>query len=111
MPLAASGDQQMTLRRAPNIWAFVVLGGVLGIVVGLLVGVAGAGNAQVTDSAVVLFMVSVCTVLGLGAGAVAALVLDRISVARARPVTARVLDDDVPTGTPEDAPRPNDPQA
>ena len=46
MPLAASGSQQMTLRRAPNIWAFVLLGGVLGAVVGVLVGLSGGGSAD-----------------------------------------------------------------
>ncbi len=94
MPLAASGTQPMTLRRAPNIWAFVVLGGVLGVVLGLLVGLLGAGSAQFTPGAVVMFMVSVFAILGLAAGAAAALVLDRISVARARAVTTEVVDGD-----------------
>lgn len=126
MPLAASGSQQMTLRRAPNIWAFVLLGGVLGAVVGVLVGLTGEGGAQFTEGAVTMFMVSVCTVLGLGAGAVVALVLDRVSVARARPVTTEVVDADrrrdadtgaehggdadAPAGEPADAPRPTDPR-
>jgi hypothetical protein len=103
----------MTLRRAPNIWAFVVLGGLLGVVAGLLVGLAGDGNAQFTQGAVVMFMVSVGAVLGLLAGAVAALVLDRISVARARAVTTEVVagDADAPApARPGDA-RSDDPQA
>ena len=113
MPLAASGTQQMTLRRAPNIWAFVVLGGLLGVVVGLLVGLAGAGNAQFTQGAVVMFMVSVGAVLGLFAGALAALVLDRISVARARAVTTEVVagGDDAPAPARPDDARSDDPQA
>ncbi len=112
MPLAASGSQQMTLRRAPNIWAFVLLGGVLGAVVGVLVGLSGGGSAEFTQGAVTLFMVSVCTVLGLAAGALVALVLDRVSVARARAVTTEVVDGDdgAPSGPPEDAPRPTDPR-
>jgi hypothetical protein len=113
VPLAASGSQQMTLRRAPNIWAFVLLGGVLGAVVGVLVGLSGGGSAEFTQGAVTLFMVSVCTVLGLAAGAVLALVLDRVSVARARAVTTEVVDgdDDAPSGAPGDAPRPTDPRS
>ncbi|KUG60778.1 hypothetical protein AVL61_13750 [Kocuria rosea subsp. polaris] len=113
MPLAAAGNQQMTLRRAPNIWAFVLLGGVLGAVVGVLVGLAGGGSAEFTQGAVTLFMVSVCTVLGLAAGAVLALVLDRVSVALARAVTTEVVDGDggAPSGAPADAPRPTDPRS
>lgn len=112
-PLTASGNQQMTLRRAPNIWAFVALGGALGAVVGVLVGLSGEGSARFTQEAVVLFMASVFTLLGLGAGAVAALVLDRISVARARPVTTEVVDGDehVPADAPADEPGPTDPRA
>ena len=91
MPLPVSGAQQMTLRRAPNVWAFVMLGGVVGIVVGILVGVLGAGNPQFTPGAVVLFMVSVFAIVGLGAGAVVALVLERISVYRAQDVTTEVV--------------------
>ena len=94
MPIAASGAQQMTLRSAPNIWAFVVLGGVLGIVVGILAGVLGAGNPQFTSGTVVLFMVSAFTIVGVGAGAVVALVLERISVSRARAVTTQVVEED-----------------
>lgn len=111
MPLAAAGEQQMTLRRAPNIWAFVVLGGVVGIVVGVLVGLAGGGNAQFTQAAVVLFMVSVFAVLGLAAGAVAALVLDRISVARARAVPTEVVDEDVVPGPRAEDPLTDDPRS
>ncbi len=113
MPLAVSGSQQMTLRRAPNIWAFVLLGGVLGAVAGVLVGLSGGGSAEFTQGAVTLFMVSVCTVLGLAAGAVLALVLDRVSVARARAVTTEVVDgdDDAPSGARADAPRPTDPRS
>ncbi|MFI7482181.1 hypothetical protein ACH9EU_07160 [Kocuria sp. M1R5S2] len=111
VPLAESGSQRMTLRRAPNVWAFVVLGGLLGALVGVLVGLSGAGNAQFTQGAVTLFMVSVFTVLGLGAGAVTALVLDRISVSRARPVTTEVVDEDTPADGSADGPRPTDPRA
>ncbi len=112
MPLAASGSQQMTLRRAPNIWAFVLLGGVLGALVGVLVGLSGGGSAGFTREAVTLFMVSVGTVLGLAAGAVVALVLDRVSVARARAVTTEVVDgeDGTPAGPAQDAPRTTDPR-
>jgi len=102
----------MTLRRAPNIWAFVVLGGVLGIVVGAVVGLAGAGNSQFTQATVVMFMVSASAVLGLALGAVVALVLDRISVARARAVTTEVVaGDDVPAAARPDDARTDDPQA
>ena len=111
VPLAASGHQQMTLRRAPNIWAFVVLGGILGAVLGVLVGLAGEGNAQYTREAVTLFWVAVCAVVGLAAGAVTALALDRISVARARPVTTEVVDEDAAADAPADGPRPADPRA
>ena len=129
MPLAASGHQQMTLRRAPNIWAFVVLGGILGAAAGVLVGLSGEGNAQYTQEAVTLFWVAVLAVAGLAAGAVTALVLDRLSLARARPVTTEVVDEPVTTETadepvstetadedaaadaPADDPRPTDPRA
>lgn len=99
MPLATSGAQRMTLRRAPNIWAFVVLGGVVGIVIGIAVGVLGAGNPQFTTGTVVLFMVSVFAIVGLGAGAVVALVLERLSVARAQAVTAEVVAEEARSGS------------
>ncbi|MEX5301799.1 hypothetical protein [Kocuria sabuli] len=110
-PLAEAGQQQMTLRRAPNIWAFVVLGGIVGIVVGVLVGLAGGGSAQFTQGTVVLFMVSVFAVLGLAAGAVVALVLDRISVARARAVTTEVVDEDAVPGPRAEDPPADDPRS
>ncbi|ALU40840.1 hypothetical protein AS188_15025 [Kocuria flava] len=98
--LAGSGTQPMLLRRAPNVWAFVVLGGLLGAAAGLAAGLLGAGSAQYTQGAVVLFMVSVGVVVGLALGAVVALVLDRISVARARAVTTEVVAGETPAGPP-----------
>lgn len=80
----------MTYRRAPKLPVFLILGGALGAVLGMLVGVLGSGNAMFTTGQVVGYMMAIFTLLGFSVGAVVALVLDRVSLKRAQEVETRV---------------------
>ncbi|NKE08611.1 MULTISPECIES: hypothetical protein [Kocuria] len=90
------GEQQqqytevMSYRRAPKLPVFLILGGALGAVVGMLVGVLGSGNAMFTTGQVVGYMIAIFTLLGFSVGAVVALILDRVSLKRAQEVQTRV---------------------
>ncbi|MDO5618583.1 hypothetical protein [Kocuria sp.] len=83
-------SETVTYRRAPKLPVFLILGGALGAVLGLFVGVFGAGNAMFTTGQVVGYMIAIFTLLGFSVGAVVALILDRMSLKRAQELDAQV---------------------
>lgn len=85
-----SSTEVMTYRRAPKLPVFLILGGAVGAIVGMLVGVLGSGNAMFTTGQVVGYMIAIFTLLGFSVGAVVALILDRSSIKRAQDVETRV---------------------
>lgn len=107
-PSPAPATRETVLyRRAPKLSVFLILGGLLGAVLGMFVGVVGPGNVMFTTGQVVGYMIVIFTILGISAGAVVALVIDRISLGRAREIDARVEThpDERPTKSPGPAAR------
>lgn len=84
--------ETLRVRRAPNLVAFLITGGVIGAVVGLIIGVVGPGSVYYTRGAVVGFFLMLFLILGATLGAVLALLLDRISLKRARETDVEVRD-------------------
>jgi len=71
-----SSQRGSGLRR-PNFFAFLLTGGLLGLVAGFLLSVLGGGDARYAASATVGFFMLICAGLGVLAGAVIAVLLDR----------------------------------
>lgn len=74
----------MTVRRAPRIVPFLVAGAVLGVLVAAIVTLAGPGSVQFDRSTVFGFFAVIFGMLGVGVGAFAAIILDRVSVRRSQ---------------------------
>ncbi|MBK4120259.1 hypothetical protein JHD97_04375 [Kocuria rhizophila] len=87
-----SETQRMTVRRAPNLVAFVAAGAGVGAIAGLLVGALGPGALAYTRAAIIGFFLMAFLILGAALGAVVGLLLDRISLRRSRQVSAEVSD-------------------
>lgn len=63
--------------RTPNFAAFLVSGGLLGLLIGFLLSVAGPGDARYDASAAVGFLGLICAGLGVLAGGVIAVLLEK----------------------------------
>lgn len=87
-----SREEKMTIRRAPNLIAFLITGALLGALAGVLLGLLGPASLYYTRSAVVGFFLVIGVIVGAGVGSAVSLVIDRVSLKRSRNVTARVND-------------------
>ena len=76
--------REITVRRAPKYVPFLILGGIVGIAVAAVIAYALPGDASYDRSAVFGFFMVLCGAGGVILGAIAALVLDRLSVKRAQ---------------------------
>lgn len=77
---------EATVRRAPKIAAFLVIGGLVGAIVAL--SLAGTEGVAGDDRGIALFVLFVfCIAAGLALGAIVALIADRVSRRRAVAVT------------------------
>lgn len=108
--------ETLRYRRAPRLPVFLILGGALGAVAGMILGVLGPGNVMFTTGQVVGYMIAIFALLGLSVGAIVALVIDRVSVRRAQEVRAHVEEQpsrhpSAPSGTDEtpELPEPGEP--
>ncbi|MFL0422033.1 MULTISPECIES: DUF2273 domain-containing protein [Kocuria] len=91
-PPSVSRTQEVTVRRAPNLLAFVATGAAVGALVGLLVGALGPGSIAYTRAAIIGFFLMMFLILGATLGAVVGLLLDRVSLKRSRNASAEVED-------------------
>lgn len=89
----------ITVRRAPKFVPFMGLGGVLGIVVAAFVAYGIPGDESFDTGAVFGFFLVSFAAGGVLLGAIAALVLDQVSVRRSR----RAVVESVPGPTEDDA--------
>ncbi|MBT2553359.1 hypothetical protein [Arthrobacter sp. ISL-5] len=76
--------REITVRRAPKYVPFLILGGIVGIAAAAVIAYALPGDPSYDRGAVFGFFMVLCGAGGVILGAIAALVLDRLSVKRAR---------------------------
>ena len=76
--------REITVRRAPKYVPFLILGGLVGIAVAAVIAYALPGNATYDPGTVFGFFMVLCGAGGVILGAIAALILDRLRVRRAR---------------------------
>lgn len=76
--------REITVRRAPKYVPFLILGGIVGMAAAAVIAYALPGDASYDRGAVFGFFMVLCGAGGVILGAIAALVLDRLSVKRAQ---------------------------
>ncbi|MFJ7751342.1 hypothetical protein ACIQXM_15470 [Arthrobacter sp. NPDC097144] len=76
--------REITVRRAPRFVPFLLLGVVLGFIAALVVAYGGPEDPTYTRSATLGFFTIMFAIPGVGLGALAALLLDWISVRKMR---------------------------
>lgn len=84
--------EEVRVRRAPKFLSFFFLGAAAGLVVAMLVNLATSANAPAGQASILGYLVVVFVVIGAGLGIGAALVIDRISIARAKTLQATKLE-------------------
>lgn len=86
--------REITIRRAPRFVPFMVLGAVAAFVVAVVMAYTGPENPQYTRESVLGFFFVILALPGVGLGSIAALILDRISVRRAKHAIVEAADDE-----------------
>jgi hypothetical protein len=92
--------RQITVRRAPKYVPFLILGGLLGVAAAAVISYGLPAHESYDPNTVFGFFMVLCSAGGVLLGAVAALLLDRLSVRRAEhAVVESVPDTETGTGT------------
>lgn len=85
-------DREVTVRRAPKIWPFLIAGALVGVLVAIIVVLLGdPANDYGTDGVMGYFAV-IFGIIGVGLAGIVFLIVDRRSLKKARSVTARPVD-------------------
>ena len=84
VPGSVPERREVTVRRAPKYVPFLILGGLVGVAAAAIIAYALPGDASYDAGSVFGFFMVLCAAGGVILGAVAALVLDRVSVRRAK---------------------------
>lgn len=79
--------EKVSIRRAPKYLPFLLTGGVIGVIVAVVIGLAIPAE-QRTAQPVITYLIAYLGGIGVVLGIVAALILDRIGVARAKSAEA-----------------------
>jgi hypothetical protein len=64
-------------RKTPNFTAFLLTGGLVGLLAGLFLSVSGPGDARYDSSAALGFLGLICAGIGVLAGGLIAVLLDK----------------------------------
>ncbi|HSO17278.1 MAG TPA: hypothetical protein VLS95_15145 [Arthrobacter sp.] len=88
--------REITVRRAPKYVPFLVLGGLLGFGVAAFLAYGLPGDESYDASAVFGFFMIMCGAGGVILGGTVALILDRLSVRRAKRAVVESVPDSVP---------------
>ena len=83
VPGSVPERREVTVRRAPKYVPFLILGGLVGVAAAAIIAYARPGDEGYDASSVFGFFMILCAAGGVILGALAALVLDRMSVRRA----------------------------
>ena len=84
-------NQQVRIRRTPRFLPFLITGAVIGAIIGTVLGLS-IPEEQRTAEPVITYLIAYLGGIGVVAGIVAALIVDRIGVARAKTVEATKLE-------------------
>jgi hypothetical protein len=90
--------RQITVRRAPKYVPFLILGGLLGVAAAAVISYGLPAHESYDPNTVFGFFMVLCSAGGVLLGAVAALLLDRLSVRRAEHAVVESVPD-TETGT------------
>ena len=90
-------ETDVTIRRAPKVGVFLILGGALGAIVTLVITLLQPDEAKIGYASLLGYFLLFGIPAGVVVGALVALVLDRLSRRRVRTVTAeRIVTDEPP---------------
>lgn len=84
-------EQEMTVRSAPKMWPFLILGAVAGVLVALIVALTGTPSSDYTLGGTFGYFAIIFGVIGVGIAGVIFLILDRRSLKKSRSVSAKPL--------------------
>jgi membrane associated rhomboid family serine protease len=82
--------EQVRIRRTPKFLPFLITGAVIGVVIAVILGLLIPADSK-TAEPIVTYLIGYLGALGAALGIVAAVVADRIGVARAKTVEATKL--------------------
>ncbi|QWT24800.1 hypothetical protein KPL76_05405 [Subtercola sp. PAMC28395] len=88
------GDDIVTIHRAPRYFRFFAVGAIAGLVVAVILTLAFSGSQGFNLAQVFGFLALVFVVVGIGAGAVVALLIERTARKTARTITVERLEGD-----------------
>lgn len=94
--------REITVRRAPKYVPFLILGGLVGIIVAAVIAFALPGDPSYEPSSVFGFFMVLFGAGGVILGAIAALLLDRLSVRRAEHAVVEALPETESGSDPDD---------
>ena len=98
-PTSTVSEAEVSIRRAPKVPVFLVLGGLIGGIVSAAITSAFPIDEKVGYAATVGYFLLYGIPIGIVLGALLALILDRVSLRRARTIVAeRVTVDPLPYG-------------
>ena len=84
-------SEKVTIRRSPKYLPFLITGGVMGVIIGAGLGLSIPAE-QRTAEPVITYLIAYGAGLGAVVGIVAAVIVERIGVARAKTVEAAKLE-------------------
>lgn len=82
--------EKVTIRRSPKYLAFLLTGGVLGVIVAVILGLT-IPEEQRTAAPIITYLIAYLAAAGAVLGIVLAIVLDRIGLAQAKTAEATKL--------------------
>ena len=83
--------EQVSIRRSPKFFPFLLTGGIIGLILAFILN-AGISPEARTAAPILGYLVAFLAAIGAGAGVTIAVILDRIGTARAKTLEATKLE-------------------